>query len=183
METQLISENNLIDPNIGDVYPNVFRSKDTSKNLLVESKAVDWNNKIKACIDPIMHKDYGCFSDYNDRKFSCLTEVLPSVLECLYFENAAGSYPVVDTSKYTFPCNGETRSRREVRKLYGCASTYGTVVTCDTSQTDFCACPEGKIWDNKNDACSCPPDTTDHGKCCTPETFSCCLVEFSTFDS
>lgn len=131
-------------------------------------------DRIKVCIDPLMNKDYGCFSPNNTKKFSCFQDVLPDVLECLYLGNTKGSYCVSNSIENTYPCNGECGfTRQQISKIYGCSATHGTVQTCNTDDPNFCKCPDIKKWNNITNSCECPDNTEDNGKCCVSDTMAC----------
>lgn len=157
------------------------RSKDKLKSLLyLEGKAEDrstWSERFSSCVDPILNKEFGCFSPENDQKISCALEVLPSVMGCLYFGNRGTQYCIPESANLN--CKGECGfSQEEVERLYGCVNSYGEPPDdCNAFKDDFCNCAvSDKLWSTTKKSCECEEGKNDYGRCCDEKT---CRAEFN----
>lgn len=156
------------------------KAKRKSQNKWLKPATEEVSSPLLNCVDPIINKDYGCFTPQNTEKASCIFNVLPSVLQCLFFGNQSTEY-CISSSQFDIPCNGTCGyTRDQSRKIYSCAGSYGNVKTCDTNVLDFCDCtPSGKSWDGIANVCKCPDGKQDYGACCSDQ--SCNLAGHEIF--
>lgn len=131
-----------------------------------------FNQKMHNCLSLIMDQNVGCRSDMGTF-ISCSVDAFPRVLECLRGGNRSETFRVEDTAHYDFPCDGDQKTRFELEKLHGCASTGGNVLSCDIHLDNWCECSHNKIWSNLENRCGCSTDTLDAGDCCITAEQAC----------
>lgn len=143
------------------------------RSLMEETtQSSTFNDRIKRCLDPIMNRDYGCLSD-RTRLFSCITEQSSNVLECLYFGQLNTGHVIRNTETTQFPCDGESFTSFEAKKITGCAGSGGNVLSCDIYLDDWCDCPNNMIWNDLENRCGCTQNQNEHESCCTSEDVFC----------